>query len=298
MFRLRHATRPVMPLVRMARTATRPVMAACQQTNAPLFKPFSIASVGHRLFANGPHFHPLSNTLSKEEMARLDAEAPRYIMYEDHSGRAEGEGPRHLRGHNNFENPVYDKIYDEARKNPEAFWDEKGKQIHWFKPYTTVLDNSNPHFPRWYPDGETNICYNALDKNVNEGRGDQAAFHYVSSYTGRDETITYAQLLDKVGRFASILQKKFGIQPGDRVIIYMPMVPEAAMAMLACARIGAVHSVVFGGFAAEELQNRIDNSEAKLIITATKGIEPRRHIDYLTIVQDALNLCKRVKNAP
>lgn len=280
MLRLRHATRKVVPIARMARvTTTIPHMA--QQ---PRLTPFNqLLSFGLRSFSvNGPHFHPLSNTLSQEEMARLDAEAPRYIMYEDHSGRA--EGTRHLRGHNNFENPLYDKIYDEARKNPEAFWDEKGKKIAWMKPYTKVLDNSNPHFPRWFPDGETNICYNALDVNVQEGRGDQAAFHYISAYTGRDETITYAQLLDKVGRFASVLKKKFGIQAGDRVIIYMPMVPEAAMAMLACARIGAIHSVVFGGFAAEELQNRIDNSEAKMIITATKGIEPRRHVDYMSLV--------------
>lgn len=150
---------------------------------------------------------------------------------------------------------------------------------------------------RWYTDGLSNICYNAVDRHVEEGRGDLEALQYDSVYTGVKECYTYSQIQEHVGKFATMLKEKFGIEKGDRVVIYMPMVPVAAWAMLACARIGAIHSVVFGGFAAKELASRIDDCTPKLIITCSAGIEPRKVIKYAPIVDEALTHCTILENA-
>jgi propionyl-CoA synthetase len=186
----------------------------------------------------------------------------------------------------------FDEIYARSINDPEGFWAEAAEDVHWYKRWDKVLDDSNPPFYRWFPGAETNTCYNAVDRHVEAGRGAQNAIIYDSPITGGvQRKITYAELQDQVARFASVLQAE-GVGYGDRVIVYMPMVPEAAIAMLACARIGAVHCVVFGGFAPQELATRIDDSEAKLIVTATCGIEPGRTVEYMPMVTEAIDLAK------
>jgi len=186
----------------------------------------------------------------------------------------------------------FDEIYARSINDPEGFWAEAAEDVHWYKRWDKVLDDSNPPFYRWFPGAETNTCYNAVDRHVEGGRADQNAIIYDSPITGGvQRKITYAELQDQVARFAGILQSE-GVGYGDRVIVYMPMVPEAAIAMLACARIGAIHCVVFGGFAPQELATRIDDSEAKLIVTATCGIEPGRIVEYMPMVSEAIDLAK------
>jgi propionyl-CoA synthetase len=186
----------------------------------------------------------------------------------------------------------FDEIYARSINDPEGFWAEAAEDVHWYKRWDKVLDDSNPPFYRWFPGAETNTCYNAVDRHVEAGRGAQNAIIYDSPITGGvQRKITYAELQDQVARFASVLQAE-GVGYGDRVIVYMPMVPEAAIAMLACARIGAVHCVVFGGFAPQELATRIDDSEAKLIVTATCGVEPGRTVEYMPMVTEAIDLAK------
>jgi propionyl-CoA synthetase len=186
----------------------------------------------------------------------------------------------------------FDEIYARSINDPEGFWAEAAEDVHWYKRWDKVLDDSNPPFYRWFSGAETNTCYNAVDRHVEAGRGAQNAIIYDSPITGGvQRKITYAELQDQVARFASVLQAE-GVGYGDRVIVYMPMVPEAAIAMLACARIGAVHCVVFGGFAPQELATRIDDSEAKLIVTATCGIEPGRTVEYMPMVTEAIDLAK------
>ena len=183
----------------------------------------------------------------------------------------------------------YKKIYTEWRENPEGFWAKAAEDVHWYKKWDKVLDDSNPPFYRWFAGGEVNTCYNALDRHVESGRADQLALIYDSPVTGTIKRFTYRELLDEVARFAGVLANQ-GIEKGDRVIIYMPMVPEAAIAMLACARIGAVHSVVFGGFASNELATRIDDAKPKLIVSASCGIEVDRIIPYKPLLDEAIEI--------
>ncbi|WP_404850999.1 propionyl-CoA synthetase [Dietzia kunjamensis] len=180
--------------------------------------------------------------------------------------------------------------------DPDAFWLDVAADIDWTTPPTTAVDRSRPPFYRWFPDGELNTSYNCVDRHVEAGRGDQAAFIYDSAVTGVKETITYAQLLDRVEEFAGALAAE-GVGRGDRVVIYMPMVPRAAVAMLACARLGAVHSVVFGGFAAPELAIRIDDARPKVIVTSHGGIEPTRKVPYFPMVAKALELTRHTPGA-
>ena len=183
----------------------------------------------------------------------------------------------------------YDSVYRASQKNPQAFWAEAAKLVHWYKEPATILDDSKPPFLQWFPDGETNACYNALDRHVADGRADQDALIYDSPVTDTKLRFSYRELLERVSKFAGALRAE-GIAKGDRVIIYMPMVPEAAIAMLACARIGAVHSVVFGGFAANELAVRIDDVKAKMVIAASCGIEPGRLVLYKPLLDEAIEL--------
>ena len=185
----------------------------------------------------------------------------------------------------------YKEVYKSWQDDPESFWMQAAGAIDWTKKPTKALDDSNPPMYRWYADGEANTCYNALDRHVESGRGDQVAVIYDSPITGAQRKLTYAEMLDQVSRFAGALSAK-GIEKGDRVVIYMPMVPEAVVAMLACARIGAVHSVVFGGFAANELAVRIDDATPKAIIAASCGIEPGRVIEYKPLLDGAIELAK------
>jgi propionyl-CoA synthetase len=185
----------------------------------------------------------------------------------------------------------YRKEYEESIRHPEKFWDKAGKEIHWFRPYTQVLDDSNKPFYRWFKGGELNTCYNAIDDHVRMGRGDQLALIHDSPVTGTTEKITYRELLSSVSKFAGVL-RSFGVKKGDTVIIYMPTIPQAAMAMLACARIGAIHSVVFGGFAPHELAVRIDDAKPKLVLSASCGIEGKKVIEYKPLLDRAIEMAK------
>ncbi len=183
----------------------------------------------------------------------------------------------------------YDDIYEQSISDPARFWAEAGKGIDWYKEPEVILDDSNPPFYRWFKDGELNTCYNAVDRHVAQGRGDQVAIIFDSPVTDTVRKITYGQVQDEVSRFAGVLQEK-GVGKGDTVIIYMPMIPEAAFAMLACARLGAIHSVVFGGFAPSELALRIDHAQPKLLITASGAIEGKKILAYKPLVDQALDL--------
>jgi propionyl-CoA synthetase len=181
----------------------------------------------------------------------------------------------------------YDEAYRRSIADPDGFWGEAAEHIHWFKRWERVLDNDNPPFSRWFVGAETNIAYNALDRHVAAGRGDQAALIYDSPVTNMELRLTYRQLRDRVALFAGALAAR-GVVKGDRVVIYMPMVPEAVVAMLACVRLGAIHSVVFGGFAADELATRIDDAKPKLIVSASCGIEGQRVIPYKPLLDLAI----------
>jgi len=169
------------------------------------------------------------------------------------------------------------------------FWLDAARGMDWITPPSVALEERAPDAWRWFPDGELNTSYNALDRHVLAGRGDQAALIYDSAMTGTKLALTYSELLGRVARFAGVLRAN-GVTKGDRVIIYLPMVPEAIVAMPACARIGAIHSVVFGGFAASELAVRIDDAAPGVIVTASGGLEPGRAVEYLPLVQRALSL--------
>ncbi|MCB0194768.1 MAG: AMP-binding protein, partial [Anaerolineae bacterium] len=153
----------------------------------------------------------------------------------------------------------FDKVYAEWKADPQGFWAKAAEDIDWYEKWDKVLDDSNPPFYRWFPGAVVNTCYNAIDRHVESGRADQLALIYDSPVTDTVKKYTYSELQDEVARFAGALQGQ-GVEKGDRVIIYMPMIPEAAIAMLACARIGAIHSVVFGGFASNELATRINDA--------------------------------------
>lgn len=178
---------------------------------------------------------------------------------------------------------------DLSLRDPEAFWGEAAQQVHWYRKWDKVLDDSNKPFYRWFPGGEVNTCYNALDLHIENGRGEQAALIYDSPVTDQVKTFSYQELRDEVARFAGVLATQ-GVAKGDRVIVYMPMVPEAVIAMLACARLGAVHSVVFGGFAANELAVRINDAQPKVIVSASCGIEISRIIPYKPLLDEAIRI--------
>ena len=185
----------------------------------------------------------------------------------------------------------YQEAYQTAINNPEKIWGEAAKEIHWFKPYEKVFDDSKQPFYQWFKGGQMNTCYNALDCHANNGLANHAAIIYDSPVTNTIKKITYRELLDDVSRLAGVLSSQ-GVKKGDRVIIYMPMIPQAVMAMLACARIGAIHSVVFGGFAPHELAIRIDDAKPKLIISASCGIEGKKIIEYKPLLDKAIELAK------
>ena len=184
----------------------------------------------------------------------------------------------------------YHEVYAGWKADPEGFWADAARDIDWIKPWDKVFDKVDG-LDRWFVGAECNTCWNCVDRHVEAGRGDQAAIIYDSPITGAKRTYTYAQLQGEVSAFAQVLADK-GAARGDRVIIYMPMVPEAAIAMLACARIGAIHSVVFGGFAATELATRINDANPRLIVSASCGIEPGRVIAYKPLLDEAISLAK------
>ena len=183
----------------------------------------------------------------------------------------------------------YNDMYRGWQQDPNGFWEDAARDIHWTKAPTRALFDDNAPIYEWYKDGETNGCYNAVDRHVDLGRGDQTAIIYDSPVTDTKSEITFKDLQTRVANLAGALAAK-GIQKGDRVIVYMPMIPEALVAMLACARIGAVHSVVFGGFAANELAVRIDDARPKAILAASCGIEPNRIVAYKPLLDQAIEL--------
>jgi propionyl-CoA synthetase len=185
----------------------------------------------------------------------------------------------------------YDEVYARSVEHPEQFWGQAAEGIVWEKPFERVLDNDNPPFTRWFTGGVLNTCYNVLDRHVAEGRADRAALIYDSPVTATIKTFTYLDLLEDVARFAGGLSR-LGVVKGDRVVIYMPMVPEAVVAMLACARLGAVHSVVFGGFAPKELATRIEDAKPKVVVSSSCGIEVARIIPYKPLLDAAIGMCR------
>ncbi len=184
---------------------------------------------------------------------------------------------------------TYHEVYRAWQTDPESFWREAAKEIDWFTPPKRIFDPEAGVYGRWFPDAVANMCHNAVDRHVAAGRAGQLALIHDSAITGTKKSFTYAQLLDEVSALAAVLADK-GVGKGDRVILYMPMVPEAVFAMLACARIGAVHSVVFGGFAARELATRIDDSTPKTIIAASCGVEPGRIVAYKPLLDGAIDM--------
>jgi len=184
---------------------------------------------------------------------------------------------------------AYDLAYKRSLQDPEGFWGDAAKEISWYKTWDKVLDSSNPPFYRWFAGATCNTCYNAIDRHVENGRADQAAIIYDSPVTNTIKTYTYREALGEVSRLAGVLAD-LGVTKGDRVIVYMPMIPEAAFAMLACARIGAIHSVVFGGFAANELATRINDAQPKVILSASCGIEVAKVIPYKPLLDHAIEL--------
>jgi propionyl-CoA synthetase len=197
----------------------------------------------------------------------------------------------------------YNALYQHSITDPDSFWANAAEELHWYKKWDRVLDLEAKPVARWFKGAEFNTCYNAVDRHVESGRGEQAAIIYDSPVTGQQRKIVYKELLRQVASFAGVL-KKHGARKGDRVIIYMPMIPEAAIAMLACARIGAIHSVVFGGFAANELATRIDDAKPDIIVSACCGIEPGRIVQYKPLIDAAIEQANHkvstciVKNRP
>ncbi len=183
----------------------------------------------------------------------------------------------------------YQAEYDRAMRDPNGFWAEAAGLIDWDRPWDRVLDDSHAPFYHWFRGAMLNTCYNAVDRHVAAGRGAQAAIIYDSPVTNTQATITYTQLQERVSRFAGALRDQ-GVEQGDRVIVYMPMVPEAAIAMLACARIGAIHSVVFGGFSARELATRIDDAKPRVMVAGSCGIETNRVVPYKPLLDAAIEL--------
>src|SRR5580704_12913087 len=184
---------------------------------------------------------------------------------------------------------IYEEVYRRASSDPEGFWAAAAEDIHWDRRWDRVLDASRPPYYRWFAGGVLNTCYNALDLHIDRGRGKQLALIYDSPVTQTIRRFTYFELRDAVARFAGALRRQ-GVERGDRVIIYMPMVPEAVIAMLACARIGAVHSVVFGGFAPKELATRIDDAKPTVMLSASCGIEGSRVIPYKPLLDQAIDM--------
>ncbi len=183
----------------------------------------------------------------------------------------------------------YAEVYEQWRRDPQGFWAEAAKDIEWYSEPKKIFDPEAGVYGHWFPDATCNACFNAIDRHVRDGRGDRTAIFYDSPVTGVKRRVTYSELLAEVTTMAAVL-KDFGVGRGDRVVVYMPMIPEALVAMFACARIGAVHSVVFGGFAAKELATRIDDAEPKLVLTASCGIEPGRVVEYKPLLDLAIGI--------
>ncbi|KAM9388164.1 acyl-CoA synthetase short-chain family member 3, mitochondrial [Phaethornis superciliosus] len=181
----------------------------------------------------------------------------------------------------------YEELFRSSVAEPEKVWGAAAEQIQWYKPWVRALERGPSGTASWFVGGELSICYNAVDRHVKNGRGDQIAIIYDSPVTNTKEKITYKELLEQVSKLADVMVRH-GVKKGDRVVIYMPMIPQSVFCMLACARIGAIHSLIFGGFASKELSVRIDHAKPKLIVTASFGVEPNRKVEYISLLEGAL----------
>ncbi len=190
----------------------------------------------------------------------------------------------------------FEEVYRRSIEQPDDFWAEAAEELHWFEKWDRVLDDSRAPFTRWFSGGRVNTCYNAVDRHVAQGRGEQAALIWDSPVAGATASLTYRELQDEVAVLAGAL-RGLGVEAGDRVLIYMPNVPEAAVGMLACARIGAIHSVVFGGFASSELATRIDDAQPKIVLAASCGLEPNRVVEYKPLLDAAIEIAKHTPEA-
>src|SRR5215813_7563750 len=186
---------------------------------------------------------------------------------------------------------LYDSVYGRSINDPEGFWAEAAEEIHWYKRWDKVLDESKKPFYRWFAGAEVNTCYNAVDRHVASGRAEQIALIYDSPVSQTINSLTFRELQGRVAKCAGALAL-LGVSKGDRIIIYMPMIPEAVITMLASARLGAIHSVVFGGFASHELAARIDDAKPKVIVSASCGIEPGRIVAYKPLLDAAITISK------
>ncbi|MEW5734882.1 MAG: AMP-binding protein, partial [Thermodesulfobacteriota bacterium] len=184
---------------------------------------------------------------------------------------------------------AYEKAHQQSLKDPETFWGKEAESCFWYRKWDKVLNDAKKPFYRWFSGGMTNSCYNALDIHVENGNGQRTAMIYDSPVTGVIQSFTYAELRDRVALFAGALAG-LGVAKGDRVILYMPMIPEAVVAMLACARIGAIHSVVFGGFAPRELATRINDAKPKVIVSASCGVEGKKVLPYKPLLDEAIRI--------
>ena len=182
----------------------------------------------------------------------------------------------------------YADFHRRSVQERDAFWGEQAQLLHWHKPYEQVCDYSNPPFAKWFAGGQTNLCYNAVDRHVAE-RGDQNALIFVSTETNTEKAYSFAELQAEVQRMAAIYQS-LGVKKGDRVLIYMPMIPEACFAMLAAVRIGAIHSVVFGGFASHSLASRIDDAQPTIVVSADAGMRGGKSVPYKHLLDEAISL--------
>src|SRR3954452_5136060 len=189
----------------------------------------------------------------------------------------------------------YAEFYRRSLADRDAFWAEQAKLVDWQVPPQQICDTSNPPFFRWFAGGRTNLCHNAVDRHLRE-RADQPALIYVSTETGQEKVYTFGQLHEEVQRMAAVLQS-LGARQGDRVLVYMPMVPEAVFAMLACARIGAVHAVVFGGFASHSLASRLEDAAAKVVVSADAGSRGGKVVPYKPLLDEGIRLSKHKPDA-
>ena len=189
---------------------------------------------------------------------------------------------------------AYKALYRKSLENPEAFWAEAAEELHWFKKWDTVLDDSEAPFFKWFDGSRTNLSYNCLDRHILEGRGDKVALHWEGE-PGDTRAITYARLQEEVCRLANALKAR-GVQKGDRIAVYLPMIPELAISVLACARIGAVHSVIFAGFSADSIRDRVLDSETRMVITADGGYRRGKVLELKKIVDAGIESCDCVRD--
>uniref|UniRef100_A0A7N9IB32 Acyl-CoA synthetase short-chain family member 3, mitochondrial n=1 Tax=Macaca fascicularis TaxID=9541 RepID=A0A7N9IB32_MACFA len=228
----------------------------------------------------------LGGTLPGSSPARGAGAALRALVAPGPRGGLGGRGCRALSSGSGSE---YKTHFTASVTDPERFWGKAAEQISWYKPWTKTLENKHSPSTSWFVEGMLNICYNAIDRHIENGKGDKIAIIYDSPVTNTKATFTYKEVLEQVSKLAGVFVKH-DIKKGDTVVIYMPMIPQAMYAMLACARIGAIHSLIFGGFASKELSSRIDHVKPKVVVTASFGIEPGRRVEYVPLVEEALKI--------